>query len=38
MTTAENKLLQRNDWAEILSFIMNCMNLEQFEKVEIRIF
>ncbi len=33
-----NKLLQTNDWAEILSHIINCMNFEQFEEVEIRIF
>ena len=29
---------ETNDWAEILSHIINCMNLEQFEEDEIRIF
>ncbi len=33
-----NKLLQTNDWAEILSHMINCMNLEQFEEVEMRMF
>ncbi len=38
ITRRRNKSLQTNDWAEILSHIINCMNLEQFEEVEMRIF
>ncbi len=33
----QNKILQTDDWAEMLSHIIDCMNLEQFEEVEIRI-
>ncbi len=34
----QNKLLETKDWVEILSHIINCINLEQFEEVERRIF
>ncbi len=33
-----NKYFKTNVWAEILSHIINCMNLEQFEEVEMRMF
>ena len=36
--TRDDDLVQTNDLAEILSHTINCMNLEQFEEVEIRIF
>ncbi len=35
---AETNYFTTNDWAKILSHIMKCMNLEQFEEVGIRIF
>ncbi len=40
MTTMPKQIrpTQTNDWAEILSHITNCMNLEQFKEVEMRIF
>ena len=28
----QNKLLETKDWVEILSHIINCINLEQFEE------
>ena len=36
MTTTPKQ--STNDWAEIVSHIINCMNLEQFKEIEIRIF
>ncbi len=38
VTTPPKKLLQTNDWAEILSQTINCMNLKQFEEGKMRMF
>jgi hypothetical protein len=36
-TTMLNQITSTNDYAEVLSHIINCTSLEQFEEAEIRL-